>query len=135
MIVQLLEKISPLSASTPEYTFLNHKKYSFTSPDHGLIFPQRAMVYFVADLEKCFVDNSNFIIQSENVFKKLTNKLLAIEKCKDIICELSGCQTTLKYIVTLFCKIRLHHFLKEQNRMMNAPHQKRNRKMLTLTHL
>ena len=94
------------------------------------------MIYFVTDLEIFFVEKSKFIIQSENVFKKLTSKMLTLDKCKDVTCGASGCQKTLSYIVTLYCKVRFHHFLKEQNRMMNAPHQKRNRKMLTLiTHL
>jgi hypothetical protein len=115
------------------YIFLNKKQYEHLSPGHGLIFPSTSIIDVVSQLEVAFCKYLPYIT-GEKIYQRLVNALLSAADLSEVSCQQPNCQEAVKYIVSLFARMRIHHFLKEQNRKIQAPDQKRNRKMLKLSH-
>ena len=126
-------KTTPESATSLNYQFIYKKQFEHLSHDKGLQLPSKSMIAMVSDLELSF-RNRTAHLQGEKVFQRLLQALLAKVDFSEMTCELSNCKLAVEYMVALFCRVRLHHFLKEQNRLILAPKQKRNRKIMKLSH-
>lgn len=113
------------------YTFTKHKQYSDTYI--GLQFPTLEIVHSVIKNEELFRNSVLKIIQSCNVMASLEQKLS--KEFELPTCGKGSCMKAGEYMVKLYTKVRLHHFIKEQNRHLRKPNLKRNRKMMKLSHV
>ena len=118
-----LWKIESIDATKDNYIFVKRKQYEHLSSNQGLVFPSDLIVRIVSKLELAFRNRVSFL-QSSNVFSKLVNAMELDVNLSELSCNQPNCIEAVKYLVSLFARVRLNHFLKEQNRSNQAPHQK-----------
>ena len=111
--------------------FIDLKKYNANCK---LVYPSEFFVEFSRKLEENFVSTFDAVYHNEKVLQRL---VLVIERnintC-DYVCSQS-CVPAVMYAIKLYVKVRLCHVLKLQNDAFCQVKMKRNRKLLTLSHL
>ncbi len=102
----------------------------------GLLIPSAAMVNLVIDLEKVIRRKKPLVINTKGVGSALFASCMCVVQQHDsITCYQKRCDVFTRFVVKLYVRIRIHHFLKEESRRMSQPKQKRNRKFLKVAHL
>lgn len=126
------------TSTDSRYTFLRGKQYSDLSlGEDGLKVPSTEFVEFIIALETNFRHKISSVIHAVGLGEKLLNSGMEVytSKCRDVVCKTEKCKNTLVYIIKLFNRVRIHHILRTQNRLLSQPKQKRNRNFLKQTHL
>ena len=111
-------------------TFMKHKQYQYCH-ESGLYFPSDSLLNFVSHLEQQFRTVSN-VFHTKGLLLKY---ILVVNSASDVPSVTSSCENCCKYVIRLFFVVRIHHFLREQNRTFQLPGGKRNRKVMKLLHI
>lgn len=122
--------------SDDRYSFLKGKQYADLQLGvKGLKVPRTELVDVMVALESNFLQNIACLIHSDGLGQRLFHRgMKAISDCREVVCQRDKCRKSLEYIVKLFNRIRVHHVLRVENQRLVQPKQKRNRKVVVLTH-
>ena len=120
------------SSQNPKLIFLSGKKFN---PDCNLFVPTDLFIQFVLNCEASFVQNFDCMTNVEKPRSMISGIILMSEYCKNVCCNSESCKGCIKYVIELFCTVRIAHAIKMQNQNMNVKGSSRNRKMLKLHHV
>ena len=97
----------------------------------GLTVPSKKLVNFIVQLERIFRDGfADTIVHSTSDIVKQTLSLFASNLTESIACS-SACENAETFLLSLYARVRVHHEMKVQNRLLTS---KRNRKYLKISH-
>ena len=131
--VSIWRKPDAASSSTL-YAFIDNKQYSDLTVG-GLFYPSSVLVKFVTCLESVFREQVPIAIHGSKLGVNFMSKVQSSASAPRVTCSNDACLPSHSYMVQLYFIVRVHHYLREQNRQMQQPHAKRNRKTLKLMHL
>ena len=115
-------------------TFINNKQYTNLS-EGGLLIPSDAVIHFTTILENEFRSHLQYSLYSKGIRKTFVSHCMDTLQINNMSCDSASCKTvTAFYMINLFFVIRIHHFLRVANQSLSQSGQKRNRKILKLTH-
>ena len=126
---ELLVAPADSTGKSGKYTFLHLKQYEHLQKG-GLCVASEMLADKVEVMEVEFRSAIKTDIIEGN---KIRGTLYERMKCK--VGSVAHCPDTDSYIIQLFITVRLHHYLREQNRAFQLPKQKCSRKLLKLKHL
>lgn len=113
------EKLTcPLDPSNPSHEFLAKKNYEGART--GLVAPSDCMVEVLADIEQLYREVSEVCLPKTGVMETLVEAVHKDVSLTSITCTQCHVQ---KYVVCLMLTIRVHHTLRENNRLFR--HTKR----------
>ena len=114
------------------YRFIEKKQYN-CDQSSGLALPSQSLINTIEALEVCFRKSIIAVISSDGVMSALFAKGMdSVKDHSNVFC--STCFKSLRYAVKLFMRVRIHHFLREENRRILHPNKVRNRKFLQIAH-
>lgn len=125
-----LESSSSWLLELPLYAFIGKKQYA-SLISGGLCVPTLEFAKMIIKLEVFFRHNILKYVYNHGILDQLLKQatLIAIEAG----CVNSCCVSSLNYVVKLFLRLRLHHFIKQQNQKLCQPKNRQNRKYLKLS--
>ena len=116
------------------YFFLNRKQYADLDSG-GLVLPSPPFLDFVKEMEVVLRKHMPIVINQPDVSKHLFALCApVVDQGKELFCGSDPCESTLVYIMQLYIRTRIHHVLRKENRRIQMPNQKRNRKFLKLSY-
>ena len=74
-------------------------------------------------------------INGPGVVSKLMEKIMPEVDTISLTCENKKCQDTVPDMVKSYLRLRLYYHLREEDRRIRQPKQKKNKKILKLSHL
>ena len=126
------------SSHSDLYTFINNKQYddlTVGGGGGGGGGGGTVLVDFITCMESVFREQVPLAIHRPKIGLHLMLKVKDASSISSVTCSNIVCTSAQSYMVQLYFIVRIHHLLREQNRQIQRPNAKRNRKTLKLMHL
>ncbi len=121
------------TVNCPEHILIHNRHYGHLEKG-GLTIPSITVVEMVKQLESTFKIECKHVLHGKNVFANMMQKAWAGVQGITVTCGSKECEAYKRYMVRLYLRIRLFDFINQQNKILHQPKQRRNQKMVKLSH-